>query len=133
MSLSRAFVSGTVIKAPEKRFTQNDMAMADFSIDIDPQNSTKLRIFAFGNLADTITRTIKLNDKVAVEGKLQINKFTAPDGKEKRYYEINASSVERMDSGATSVPNPINSPKEESVVSFSEPTEDLIDEDEIPF
>ena len=37
MSFAKAFVTGTVVKAPEKRFTQNDMAIAGFSLNIDSQ------------------------------------------------------------------------------------------------
>ena len=38
MTLAKAFVTGSVVKAPEKRFTQNDMAIAGFTINFDPAN-----------------------------------------------------------------------------------------------
>ena len=38
MTLAKAFVSGVVVKAPEKRFTQNDMAIASFTLNIDNAN-----------------------------------------------------------------------------------------------
>ena len=38
MTLAKAFVTGTVVKNPEKRFTQNDMAIAGFTLNIDKNN-----------------------------------------------------------------------------------------------
>ena len=136
MTLAKAFVTGVVTKSPEKRFTQNDMAISDFNVNIDTNNSTILRIIAFGNLADNIASTISQGDKVAIEGKLQVNSYKLPNGKDKRIYEISASAVEKMDGASTSQnSNTIQaaSNNNDSVVTFNDTTEDLIDEEEIPF
>lgn len=133
MTLAKAFVTGTVTRAPEKRFTQNDMPIVGFTLNIDKNNETLLRVVAFGQLADTIANDISVGDSVAVEGKLQTNAFKLPNGKDKKVYEINASSVEKF--GASGSTNPVSSSKEENIVAFdeTEPAQDLIDEDEIPF
>ena len=134
MSFAKAFVTGTVVKAPEKRFTQNDMAIAGFTINIDPANETLLRVVAFGQLAETIASTVSAGESVAVEGRLQINSFKLPNGKDKKVYEINASAVEKMSAQANATA-PIASSQSENIVSFNqdEIAQDLIDEDEIPF
>ena len=141
MTLAKAFVTGVVVKAPEKRFTQNDMAIADFSVNIDSNNETVLRVIAFGNLADTVASTLTVGDSVAVEGRLQANTYKSPSGKDKKIFEINANAVEKI-GVSTSVSNPISSNtqavetnKNQNIVTFSENeiSEDLIDEDEIPF
>lgn len=136
MTLAKAFVTGVVTKAPEKRFTQNDMAIADFNVNIDSQNETILRVVAFGQLADTISSTVSQGDSVAVEGKLQVNSYKLPNGKDKRIYEINANFVEKINAGSA-VNNSViqNTNSDENIVSFNqdEITQDLIDEDEIPF
>ena len=131
MTLAKAFVTGVVTKAPEKRFTNNDMAISGFTINIDKTNETLLRVIAFGQLADTVASTVAQGDSVAVEGKLQVNSYKLPNGKDKKVYEINASTVEKI--SATS--NPISNNDNSSVVSFNdnEVAQDLIDEDEIPF
>lgn len=136
MSLAKAFVSGVVTKAPEKRFTNNDTPIAGLTINIDQQNETLIRVVVFGQLADTVSNTVALGDTIAVEGKLQVNSFKTPSGKDKRVYEIMANAVEKMN-GAS---NPTQSSSQaveqsENIVSFAqqEPVEDLIDEDEIPF
>ena len=134
MTLAKAFVTGSVVKAPEKRFTQNDMAIAGFTINFDPANEGMLRVVAFGQLAETISSTIALGDSVAVEGKLQVNNYKLPNGKDKKVFEIQASAVEKMSASATN-PAPAQIFQNENIVSFNqdEIAQDLIDEDEIPF
>ena len=134
MTLAKAFVTGSVVKAPEKRFTQNDMASAGFTINFDPANEGLLRIVAFGQLAETIASTVALGDGVAVEGKLQVNTYKLPNGKDKKVFELQASSIEKMSAGVLNVA-PAQIAQSENIVSFNqdEITQDLIDEDEIPF
>ena len=133
MSLSKAFVTGTVVKAPEKRFTQNDLAIAAFTVNIDKNAQTLLRVTAFGQLADTVASTIAINDTVIVEGRLQVNAYKTPNGKEKRVYEISASAIEKAGS-STEIVNNIQT-QDSNIVSFNQDAqvEELIDEDEIPF
>ena len=136
MTLAHAFVSGTVVKAPEKRFTQNDLAIAGMTINIDPKNETLLRVLTFGNLADVITSTVAVGDSVAVEGKLQVNTYKLPNGRDKKIFEISASSVEKMSGVSNSVTdNSAGIQENQNIVKFNqdEIAQDLIDEDEIPF
>ena len=130
MTLAKAFVTGVVTKAPEKRFTNNDMAISGFTINIDKANETLLRVITFGQLADTVASTIAQGDSVAVEGKLQVNTYKLPNGKDKKVYEISASVVEKISASTEAVSN-----SDGNIVSFneSEVAQDLIDEDEIPF
>ena len=136
MTLAKAFVSGVVVKAPEKRFTQNDMAIASFTLNIDNANETLVRVVAYGNTADTIEATVSQNDMVAVEGKLQTNTSKLPNGKDKKVFEIVASAVEKM-SVSNAMSNPISS--NQNIVSFDnsisndDMAQDLVDESEIPF
>lgn len=133
MTLAKAFITGTVVKAPEKRFTQNDMAIAGFTINFDPANEGLLRVIAFGQLAETIASTIATGDSVAVEGKLQVNTYKLPNGKDKKVFEIQANAVEKM--GTSSANATVSASSNENIVSFNqdEIAQDLIDEDEIPF
>ena len=134
MSFAKAFVTGTVVKAPEKRFTQNDMAIAGFSLNIDSQTETILRVVAFGNLAENISATVSQGDSVAAEGRLQVNTYKLPNGKDKKVFEINANAVEKIGSNASNV-SVSSQNNNENIVSFNqdEIAQDLIDEDEIPF
>lgn len=133
MTLAKIFVTGKVVKNPEKRFTQNDLAITSFTIDVNPQDENLVRVFAMGNLADTVEQTVKMGDSVIVEGRLQTNTFKTTSGKDKKIFEINASTVEKM-SGSQSSPQASTAQKE-NLVQFAteEISENLIDEDEIPF
>lgn len=133
MTLAKAFITGTVVKAPEKRFTQNDMAIVGFTINFDAQNESLIRVVAFGQLAETIASTIAQGDNVAVEGRLQINSFKLPNGKDKKIFEISANAVEKMSASVNNAVAQIST--SENIVSFNqdEIAQDLIDEDEIPF
>ena len=133
MTLAKAFITGAVVKAPEKRFTQNDMAIAGFTVNFDPANEGLIRVVAFGQLAETISATVNIGDNVAVEGKLQINSYKLPNGKDKKVFEIQASTVENIGNNGGVATASI--PQNESIVSFNqdEIAQDLIDEDEIPF
>ncbi len=135
MTLARAFVTGLVVKSPEKRFTQNDMAIASFTVNIDQNNETLLRVSAFGQLADNIASSIAQGDSVAVEGKLQVNSYKLPNGKDKRVYEINANSVEKISASTAAASSEPVFEESENLVSVNqdEIAQDLIDEDEIPF
>ncbi len=135
MSLAKAFVSGTVVKAPEKRFTQNDMAIAAFTVNVDKNAQTLIRVSTFGQLAETVSSMLNVNDNVAIEGRLQVNTYKTPSGKDKKVFEITANAVEKMSGNSASVQNKTMQ-NEANIVSFEQqaaPVEDLIDEDEIPF
>ena len=135
MTLARAFVTGVVVKAPEKRFTQNDIAIAGLTVNIDSNNETLLRVIAYGNLADVVTSTVTTGDNVAVEGRLQANTYKLPNGKDKKIFEINANAIEKISASTSNMAADTVSNKDENIVSFNqdEIAQDLIDEDEIPF
>ena len=134
MTLAKVFVTGKVVKNPEKRFTQNDLPITTFPMDFNPQEESIVRVSAVGNLADTVEQTIKMGDSVLVEGRLQTNTTKGTNGRDKKVFEINASTVEKI-SGTTPPQAQASMPAKESFVQFAteEISDNLIDEDEIPF
>lgn len=134
MTLAKAFITGSVVKAPEKRFTQNDMPIASFTVNFDAANNGLIRVIAFGQLAENISSIVSVGDNVAVEGRLQVNSYKLPNGKDKKVFEINANSVEKLGI-SSSTPQASLPQNDENIVSFNdeEIAQDLIDEDEIPF
>ncbi len=160
MTLAKITVSGTVVKNPEKRFTQNNLAITSFVMDVNPQDETLVRVFALGNLADRAADMLKMGDTVLVDGRLQTANAKTTNGKERKIIEINASSVDKIsilseggNSGYSSysqnsapaaqaapqtiqrAPQAQAQPAQKEIVQFAvdEISEDLIDEDEIPF
>ena len=134
MTLAKVFITGKVVKNPEKRFTQNDLPITSFTIDANPQDETLVRVFIVGNSAETVEQTVKMGDSVLVEGRLQTNTVKTTSGKDRKIFEINASTVEKISGTSAQSPQSIAA-KESNLVQFSteEMSEDLIDEDEIPF
>ncbi len=132
MTLAKIFITGKVVKNPEKRFTQNDLPITSFTVDVNPQDESLVRVFIMGNAAETVEQTVKMGDNVLVEGRLQTNTLKTTSGKDKKIFEINASTVEKISGGAQAQSAPA---KDTNLVQFAteEISEDLIDEDEIPF
>ena len=138
MTLARATLSGTVYRAPEKRFTSNNTPLAGFTININPEDETLIRVIVMGNLANSVEANIQKGDNVVVEGRLQTNTVKAEDGSERKIVELNASSFEKLSGSAITAPVSSASaptPDGEQIVKFGadEFSESLIGEDEIPF
>ena len=77
--------------------------------------------------------TLEKNDKVLVDGRLQIATVQAGDGSEKRIYEIDANAIEKL-SGSTFSNSDFGT--SEGIVSFGADdsmANELIGEEEIPF
>lgn len=97
MSLARATLSGTVLGEPEKRFTPNNVAVTNFTIQVTQQGRNdapfQVRVTCWKNLADTVAQEVHTGDSVIVEGRLQINQFESQGGVTKRTYEVDANTV----------------------------------------
>ena len=131
MALAKIVVDGIVVKTPEKRFTQNNLPITNFSLNINQKEETLVRVIAIGNLAEVTAQEI--TNRVIVDGRLQVETFKTQDVKDKRIIEIKASTIEKI--GAAQALTPKATSKSENIVQFAdqELVEDLIDEDEIPF
>ena len=86
MTLAKIFVTGKVVKNPEKRFTQNDLPITTFTLDVNPQDESLVRVFIMGNAANTVEQTVKEGDSVLVEGRLQTNTFKTSNGRDKKSF-----------------------------------------------
>ena len=73
MSLAKAVVSGTVYRAPEKRFTSNNIPVTAFAMNISDTEEQLVRVVARGKLAETMGDSVSKGDKIVVEGRLQTN------------------------------------------------------------
>lgn len=131
MTIAKAVVTGTVYRAPEKRFTSNDVAISTFVLDIGEKDETLIRIISKKAVLDNVVSDFNKGDRVLVEGRLQIANAKMDDGSERKIYEIDANTIEKM--GASS-----GAPKKTDngeIVKFAQEefSDELIGEDEIPF
>lgn len=131
MTIAKAVVTGTIYRAPEKRFTSNDVAVSTFVLDVGEKDETLIRVISKKNALDNIVSGFSKGDKVLVEGRLQIANAKMEDGSERKIYEIDANTIEKMDGSAVS--SSVNSNDEIVKFAQEEFVDELISEDEIPF
>ena len=101
MSIAKAVISGTVYRAPEKRFTGNNIPVTTFALNIDENDTSLIRIVARGNNAEILEQSVSKGDKIVVEGRLQIASVQQDDGTEKKITEIDLSSFEVLSSSSS--------------------------------
>ena len=132
MAFAKAVVTGTVFRAPEKRYTQNNVLVSSFVLNIGDREEMLIRVVVGRAALDEVVSGISKDDRVLVEGRLQITTVKNESGAERRIYEIDASTIEMMGGSAPASSNSSNS---EDIVKFSQEefSDELIGEDEIPF
>lgn len=132
MSLAKSVVTGTVYRAPEKRFTQNNVAVSAFVLNIGEREETLIRVLSKRNALDEVVSSLNKGERVLVEGRLQTASVKMDDGAEKRIYEIDANTIERLSGESAPVSQKFGT---EEIVKFEsdDMSNELINEDEIPF
>ena len=128
MTLAKAVVTGTVYRKPQTGYSTNDVAVSSFTLDIGEKEETLVRVISKRTALSGVVSSLEKGQRVLVEGRLQIGTAKMDDGTEKRVYEIDAGSIEKMDSSSGSGME--TSSSGEDIVQFSD---ELISEDEIPF
>ena len=131
MALAKAVVTGIVFRAPEKRFTQNNVPVSSFVLNIGEREEMLIRVMVRRTALDEVVSTISKDDKILVEGRLQITTVKSDNGSERRIFEIDANTIEQMGASASISVSSSNS----DIVKFSneEFADELIGADEIPF
>ena len=134
MALAKAVVTGSVFRAPEKRFTQNNVPVSSFVLNIGEREEMLLRVVVKRAALDEVVSAISKDDRVLVEGRLQITTVKSDNGSERRIFEIDANTIELMGAGAPVIAS-ASSTSNSDIVKFSneEFADELIGEDEIPF
>ena len=134
MALAKGVVTGTVFRAPEKRFTQNNVPVSSFVLNIGEREEMLIRVVVRRAALDEVVSAMSNDDRVLVEGRLQITTVKSDNGSERRIFEIDANTIELMGAGAPLVASATTSSNSD-IVKFSneEFADELIGEDEIPF
>ncbi|WP_373532278.1 single-stranded DNA-binding protein [Vampirovibrio sp.] len=104
MSFAKATLSGILTSEPEKRFTPNNHAVTSFNISVEnPAIGTKavasepflVKVTCWRNLAEAVT-VLQKGDSILVDGKLIMNSFQTPEGVQKKLFELEANSIDRL-------------------------------------
>ncbi len=138
MSLAKAVVTGIVYKTPKTGFTQNNVAVSSFVLNIGTQDEILVRVISKRQSLEEIVSSLSKNQKVLVEGRLQNGISKMDDGTEKRVFEIEAATIELM-GGSSSATNNVS--EDGDILTFGEMessspegnTDVLMDDEEVPF
>jgi len=160
VSLAKIVVSGEVVGEPEKRFTPNNHPVATFNLKVEnasvgskPSEPFFVRVTCWRNLADAVSNQVEKGQHVLVEGRLMLNSYQAQDGTQKKSFEVEASSLDKLSgpsetlvpvsaaAGASTPPKTTQAPTSSyasvpngnSAGSGHFSSEDLLSEDDIPF
>jgi single-strand DNA-binding protein len=99
------FVVGNLGMDPVERARSENGPIVGFSVaenvqTFDPEtkeyktvHTNWFNVTAFGSTADRIKRHLKKGDRVAVQGRMKVSKYTGKDGEEKNGFEIIADEV----------------------------------------
>ena len=132
MTLAKAVVTGIIFRAPEKRFTQNNVAVYSLILNIGDKDETLLRVISKRTGLESVLESVSKGDKILVEGRLQTANAKMEDGTERKIFEIDANAIEKMGSDSSSSSS-TKSSGEISKFAEEEFSEELIGEEEIPF
>ena|SRR5574344_805226 len=130
MTLAKAVVTGTIFRTPEKRFTQNNVAVYSLILNIGDKEETLLRVISKRTALESVLESVSKGEKLLVEGRLQTANAKMEDGTERKIFEIDANAIERMGGSSAS---DAQSSGEISKFAEEEFSEELIGEEEIPF
>ncbi|HEY9745141.1 MAG TPA: single-stranded DNA-binding protein [Oculatellaceae cyanobacterium] len=167
MSFAKAVINGTLVADPEKRFTPNNHAVTSLTLSVENgagfsktggnNDPFLVKVTCWRGVAEAVAEHLRKGDHVLVEGKLMMNSYQTQDGIQKKSFELEAASVEKLSGkpenlvspgGLASstpsemgVPTPVMPQPSETVAAspvglpssshFS--SEELLTEDDIPF
>ena len=85
--MNRAELTGRLTRDPQIRYTQDNLAVANFTIAVDrrfkngDQESDFIRCIAFGKTAEFIEKYFHQGTKIEVGGRIQTGSYTDKDGR----------------------------------------------------
>ena len=84
MSLAKSVVTGTVYRTPEKRFTQNNVGVSAFVLNIGDRDEMLVRVISKRNTLDDLVSSLKKATKFLLKAvfKQQQQKWTTEQKKE---------------------------------------------------
>lgn len=165
MSFAKAVITGTLVAEPEKRFTPNNHAVTTLTLAVENGGGFSragnndpflVKVTCWRGIAEAVAEQLRKDDTVLVEGKLQINSYQTQDGTQKKSFELEAITVDKL----PGKPEPMLAPAAGASVGNAAPTnnsglypepvsvgaptvtaqpashfssEDMLTEDDIPF
>lgn len=129
---------GRLTRDPELKFGQSGKAYSRFSLAVDRPfqkgEADFINCVAFGKTAELIGEYLRKGRKVAVNGRLQMNRYEV-NGEKKTTYDVLVESMEFIEGkgNETSYPQPKSTPPTPSAKSDAFEAPSSFDDDEFPF
>ena len=135
MALAKAVVTGTIIRTPEERFTQNNVSVSSFVVSVEERNAEPftLRVISRCQSHQEVLSSLSKADRVLVEGALQISNVKDERGNDRKVFELDANTIEKIGGATPASIAAVES--DEPIVKYSdaEDVNELINEEEVPF
>lgn len=102
---------GRLVKNPDVRYTPSGIAVARFTLAVSrpPRNKDEkpmadfIRIVAWRRLAEICSQYIFKGKLIAVEGRLQVEKYERSEGQKENVYEVVADNIQMLDKKSDSL------------------------------
>lgn len=138
MALAKAVITGTIVRTPEERFTQNNVSVSSFVVSVEEKNAEPfmLRIISKRQSHQEVLSSLSKADRVLVEGALQISNVKDEKGNDRKVFELDANTIEKIGGATAASLAAVES--DEPIVKYSDADEfndvnELINEEEVPF
>lgn len=102
---NKVVLIGRLTRDPELRFTPNGKAVASFSLAVDRSFKREgqpeadfFRISVWGKQAENCANYLSKGSLTAVDGRIEINKYTDKDGQERTSVDVTANDVRFLSS-----------------------------------
>ncbi|MGD1937274.1 MAG: single-stranded DNA-binding protein [Cyanophyceae cyanobacterium] len=114
MSMNSCVLMAEIVKAPELRYTPDNLAIAEMLVrfpalrDDDPPCT--LKAVCFGERATDIQQQYRMGDQVVLEGRLTMNTFERPEGFKEKRAELRISRIHSLGGGGMASMPPAPTP-----------------------
>lgn len=106
-SYNRVVLIGRLTRDPEMRYTSTGLAVASFSIAVDRRTKNNdgqkqadfFRCSAWRQSAEFVNEYARKGRLVAVDGRIEINEYTAQDGTKKQSVDVQVDNFQLLDRG----------------------------------
>lgn len=117
--MNSVILIGRTTKEIELRYSQNQTAIARFTVAVDRRDKNGgadfIGCLAFGKTAENMEKYVHKGDRIAVSGRIQTGSYTDKDGKKIYTTDVVAGRVEFIESkrnGGNSLPPAQGKPSE---------------------
>lgn len=116
--MNKMILIGNLTRDPELRYTQNNVAVCNFSVAVngrkngDQQETIFFRVAAWRQLGENCAKYLAKGRKVYVSGPLTASLYTGQDGKTRLALDVTAQEVEFLSSRADAEAAPASAASE---------------------